>query len=378
MVSGIIVFIGSVFLLYFICILLLSYGWIKGKKAPVYRLPVNPGTFISIVVAVRNEESQISSLLRHLSAQDYPDNLYEIVMVNDHSTDNTARLIREWSEEKRSNIKLFSNSMDEEGKKSAIANGISKTEGELVVITDADCVMGKYWLKSMAAIYEKDQPYMISGPVLLNNRKKNAIEYFQELEFITLLGTSAGASFLNRPLFCNAANMAFDRKIFNHLEDPFFSGAASGDDTMLLLKIKKEFPEKIQFNMDKNALVETLPEKTLKGFWNQRKRWISKSKYYKDFDILATSFVIFLENFSLVTLFAAIFFNHLFLKYLALFFVLKIFTDLLLILPTASYFKKYYILAAYLPSQLVYPFYATAIAISGKLTGFKWKKRYYP
>ena len=218
---------------------------------------------------------------------------------------------------------------------------------------------------------------MILGPVLYRINQNGIFERFQALEFTSLLATSAGAASLNRPLFCNAANMAFSRKIFNEIKDPLSSDIASGDDTMMLLKIKKKHPGRIRFNNDRRALVETFPEKTLKKFWNQRKRWVSKSKYYRDFDILAVSFIVFGTNLLLILFLGLMFLNSLFMNHFIVLFLLKLLIDFLLLFPVIHHYKKYHLLPAYLPSQIVYPFYATAAALGGKFSGFEWKNRYH-
>lgn len=368
---------GIVFLIYGLCILGLSYGWLKLKRQPILHSSLPPRTRVSVVVAIRNEEKNIHSLLKHLSIQEYPRHLYEIILANDHSQDATLTIINKWKHESDSNILVVHNTSREAGKKAALKNGIDKATGKLILTTDADCIMGKCWIKAMVSFYEKEKSHMILGPVFYRIHKKKAFEHFQALEFISLLATSAGSASLNRPLFCNAANMAFSRKIYKEIKDPLSSETASGDDTMLLLSIKEQHPGKIRFNKNPHAIVETFPEKTLTGFWNQRKRWVSKSKYYRDFDILAVSILVFGTNLLLIIFFVLMLFNSLFMNYFIVISLLKILIDSCLLFPLILYYKKYFLLLSYLPSQLVYPFYVTATALGGKFSGFEWNNRYY-
>lgn len=368
---------GIIFLLYGLCILGLSYGWQKLKKSPSLPSGSTPETHVSIVIAVRDEEENIDMLLRHLAKQEYPLHLFEIILADDHSQDNTLKIIDQLKLESDLNIRVIHNAPQEVGKKAALNKGMLKAKGELLITTDADCTMGKYWLRSMVAFYEKEQPYLIMGPVLYKTYTKKAFERFQVLEFFSLLAASAGAAGLNRPLFCNAANMAFNREIINTLNDPLSSETPSGDDTMLLLSIKKEYPGKIRFNNDRYALVETFPEKTWRDFWNQRKRWVSKSKYYHDFDIIFASFMVFVTNLLLIVFLILMCFSSLFIDYFIAFFILKLLIDSLFLFPVIHYFKKYDVLPVYLPLQILYPFYAITTALGGKFSGFKWKNRYY-
>ncbi len=373
----IIILAGTIFLLYGLCITALIYGWLKLKPGGCFQYLPNPVTSVSVVAALRDEEKNLDSLLGHLSAQEYSPHLFEVILINDHSRDNTVAMINRWQQNLDLNIRLLHNEPEEKGKKVALKKGIENARGNLILTTDADCIMGKGWIKSMVACYEQENKHMILGPVLYGYRKSSAFELFQALEFISLLATSAGSASLNRPLFSNAANMAFTREIFSQLSDPFSRETPSGDDTFLLLSVKRKYPGKIQFNTNPQAMVKTAPEKTLKKFWNQRKRWVSKSKYYGDFDILATSFIVFGANLLLITFLILMFFDPLFINYFIALFVFKFLIDAVLLFPVLFRYQRYHLLKAYLPSQLIYPFYVSVTALGGKLSGFKWKNRYY-
>ena len=375
--SFIIILASVTFLLYGLCIAVFTYGWLKLKHRNIPQSMSNPATDVSVVVAVRNEEKNLDALFHHLTTQDYPTHLFEVILVNDHSRDDTVEIIYRWLKKSVVKLRVVHNGPSETGKKAALKNGIENARGELILTTDADCIMGKEWVKSMVACYEHEKKHMILGPVLYSYQKSSAFELFQALEFISLLATSAGAAALNRPLFCNAANMAFTRKIFKELNDPFSSDTPSGDDTLLLLSIKRKYPGNIQFNSEPRAIVETDPEKTLKNFWNQRKRWVSKSSHYRDFDILATAFIVSGANMLLIVFLILMTFNPIFINYFIIFFLLKLIIDAILLFPVIFHYKRYRLLNSYLPSQLIYPFYVAASALGGKLSGFKWKNRYY-
>lgn len=365
------------FLIYGVCILTLTYGWMKLKN----RLPAESSsgsvTRVSVIVAMKDEEENIGVLLQHLTLQDYPRHLFEIILADDHSEDDTLKVIKRWQHNSDMDLRVVCNASGETGKKVALSKGIDSATGELIMITDADCIMGNRWIGSVVSFYEKENPYMILGPVLYKSHKRKPFECFQALEFISLLAVSAGAASLNRPLFCNAANMAFTRQVYNEFRDPFSSETASGDDTMLLLSIKKKYPGKIRFNKHRYALVETFPEKTLKRFWNQRKRWVSKSKYYSDFDILFVSYNVFATNLLLLVFFVLMLFHASVFNFFLGFFLFKFIIDSFLLFPLILYYKIPCLLLSYVPSQLIYFLYATSVALGGKFSGFEWKNRYY-
>mgnify|MGYP006287307431 FL=1 len=356
---------------------MLVFGWFKWKSRTVAYQERDPLPYVSVVVAMRNESEHIELLLKNLIHQDYPSGRFEIILVNDHSTDHTLFLASQWRRDALPAVKVIGNSQNESGKKIALDNGIKKAKGDLIVTTDADCTMGKYWLRSMVTYHESTSSHMTLGPVIFTNYRRNATDYFQALEFAALTGTAAGATFLNLPVYCNAANMIFNRRIYLSLQDPMVKATASGDDTLLLLNIKKRYPGKITFNRNRAALVETPPERTWSGFWNQRKRWVSKSKYYRDRDILSLSFLVYITNLFVFSLMIAGIFTPVLLNILIVAFVIKALVDLFLLLPVIFHFKKFHLLWAYIPAQIVFPAYVTMSGLAGLSGGFHWKDRYY-
>jgi poly-beta-1,6-N-acetyl-D-glucosamine synthase len=369
--------IWVIYIVYTTTILMLVFGWLKWKSRREASQEKDPSAYVSVVVAMRNESEHIELLLKHLIHQDYPSGRYEIILVNDHSTDNTLFLARQWSRDAFPAVKVIRNAQNESGKKIALEHGIKAAKGDLIITTDADCTMSKYWLRSMVTYHESTSSYMTLGPVMFKNYRRNAPDYFQALEFAALMGAAAGAVFLNLPVYCNAANMIFNRRIYLSLQDPMIKATASGDDTLLLLNVKKQYPGKITFNINRAALVETRPVKTWSGFWNQRKRWVSKSKYYRDFDILSLSFVVFITNLFLFSLMLAVIFSPVLLNFLIVAFLIKALVDLSLLFPVILHFKKIYLLLAYIPAQIIFPAYVTITALGGLSGKFHWKDRYY-
>ncbi len=362
---------------YLLLLTMMSVGWRRVKRV---RSGVNlTGTppSISVVIAVRNEQKNLDDLLEALSRQDYPRDRWEVVVVDDHSGDASKALLDKWEQKQDLPVRVMSLISGEAGKKAALSRGIDATRGELIVTTDADCQMGPQWLASTAHFYQKHQPSLIFGPVLFECSRGNFFTHFQSLELLTLLGTAAGSSSLGHPLFGNAANMAFPRKLLERVDDPFAGSVVSGDDTLLLLKVKKLPHAYVAFNPDLRAKVETPPAQNLKDFWSQRKRWASKSRHYRDFDILGVGLVVLVFNLWLLALLAGSFFHAAFLMPLLMGFLFKSAADSILLIPLTRHFGRPQLWKAFFPAQLVYPFLSTLPALAGQLVGFKWKNRRY-
>jgi len=359
-----------VFGVYSFIILSFAYGWNKirfFKQGKEFKnIPV------TVIVACRNEEKNITRLLKCLLHQNYPKQYVEIILIDDHSEDNTVQVIKSF-QDKNIPIKTLSLPNHLQGKKAALELGISHAGTEIIITTDADCTMNKRWIESMVAYYHKHGAGIISGPVIF---KSNTIfEKLQALEFLSLIGSGAGAIGINHPIMSNGANLLFQKKLFTTsiLNEKF----ASGDDIFLLLHVKKQHKEDIHFIKSSDAVVCTNPEVHLKDFINQRIRWASKSKGYKDYDVIITALIISFVNLILAgSLIYSVFNYSFFFIYFSLF-IIKTFADLAILIPVSRFTGQQKLLWLFIPLQFVYPFYIILTAVSGLLGKFRWKSRIY-
>ncbi len=357
--------------IYSLLLLLYFIGWYRiGNFVPK---KTAPHPFISVVIAYRNEEETISFLLNDLADQNYPSHQFEIIMVNDHSDDHSFEI----AEKYRLNNKLSLVSLELpnrlSGKKNALHYGIESAKGKLILTTDADCRVSKNWICSFADFYHfKENPKLIIGLVDLK-KASGILQGIQNLEFLSLMASGAGATGIHGPIYCNGANLMFEKRTYAAMKDPLEMRAVSGDDTFLLHQIKSNFPDKISVLKCRDAVVVTAPSARLKEFINQRIRWVSKSRYYGDFPILISASIVTVSNLTVLAWMAAaiICTNLLFL----IPFGLKMITDWLFITPVLSYFrkKKLHFLVPLL--SVLYPLYVVIIAPAGLSCGFTWKGR---
>ena len=177
--------------------------------------------------------------------------------------------------------------------------------------------MHRNWIDTFVSYYTNYKCKIISGPILFKHN--NIFQKLQTLEFMSLVGSGAGAISINRPIMNNGANLLFEKSLF--LESNQYKDFASGDDVFLMLHAKRNDKNSIHFLKSKDAIVSTQPTKNIKGFINQRARWTSKSKIYKDFDLIFTALTVSVTNLMLVALFISSLFNKF---YLILFFKLFI------------------------------------------------------
>ena len=279
-----------------------------GNKYPIYKKPVvlQPKTRITVIIPARNEEKNISACLDSLCKQDFPKDLLEIIVADDHSTDNTAAIVNRYTDQGISLLSLEKEMTGVDGtggsKKAALAAGIKKAAGTLIVTTDADCIFPQQWLSTLVAFYEANKPVFIAAPVKFS-REQNALHIFQSLDFLSLQGITAASVFSRFHTMCNGANLAYEKKAFE--EAGGFAGIdqiASGDDMLLMHKIYLLHPDKVMYCLSPDTIVETKPAESVNAFLNQRIRWASKALVYHDKRIFYVLLLVYLLNFFLLSL----------------------------------------------------------------------------
>ena len=371
--------------IYILIILFFSYGW--GKLKPYIHNNLFKAVPVSVVVACRNEEESILQNLECLVYQTYPKEKTEIIIVNDHSTDNTRDIILRFIKD-YPHIKLLDPpetmkgktclpclaGRQATGKKDALAFGINNSNSDVIVTTDADCVMKSDWLNTMIQYYIEHKPKILVGPVSFEY-SRNIFHKLQTLEFLSLIGSGAGAIGVNKSIMCNGANLLFEKSLYENSNTQ--NNLASGDDIFLMLYAKSIDKKSIHFIKSTEAIVYTKSAKTIKDFFHQRVRWTSKSKVYRDFDIIFTAIFVALANLLLASSFIYSFWDYSFFKILTLFFVLKSIIDLVLLIPVSKFFHQQGNLWLFIPLQIIYPFYIVITVIFGLIGNFTWKGRYF-
>ena len=241
-----------------------------------------PHEFVSIIIPFRNEKENILENLKSIESQLYPEEKFEVIYVNDSSEDNSFELLR--TNIKKNNIRVLSVPNEysiNAHKKRAVRYGIENAKGLIIVTTDADCIHDEEWLKSLLQSFDSVTGF-VSGPVEFET-DNGLFSEFQKLEFAGLVLCGAGLIGAGHPTICNAANIAYRKKVFDEVggfKDQM--NLSSGDDELLMQKISKDSDFKVKFCIDKKAIVKTAANKTIGDFYQQRKRWASKGLFYSD------------------------------------------------------------------------------------------------
>ncbi len=359
--------------LYLVILIYLIKGWAL-LKAPKKVIP-DFKTKVTILIAARNEESGISLTIMDLLEQDYPKELTEIIIVDDHSADNTAAIISSYANRGVQLLQLSEDQPLNSYKKKAIAEAIKRSGGELMVATDADCRMGPQWLSSIVTYFETENLVMISSPVTYFE-EKSLFERLQTLEFAYLIGIGAAFIGNGRASTCNGANFAYRKDIFYEVGG--FSGIddlASGDDELLLQKVAVRYPNRIGFLKELRAVVYTHAKPNLKSFLNQRRRWASKSTKYKDKKIISLAVNIWFFNVLLLVNALLGFYDIFFLKLFALQMFFKYFFEILFLVPILSFLKRARLIFYHVILSPIHIIYFVYVGIKGNTGKYSWKGR---
>ncbi|MBN1154772.1 glycosyltransferase [candidate division KSB1 bacterium] len=258
--------------------------------------------FVSVVVAARNEEKNISHLLSDLLQQTYPRELYELIVVDDQSSDNTAKIVATASLDYPF-IRLVTAADDKNGlltaKKNAIQQGIKESKGDIILSTDADCRLKSTWIETMVSYFTENVGMVVGfSQIGSPGERLSLFEKLQAIDFLALLTAAQGSLNINMPLSATGQNIAYRKCTFEEVGGFKEIGhRISGDDVLLLQLIHRNTNWDIRFASNRGSFNHTNGEKTFRRFVSQRNRWASNGSYQLKLNKLF--FLILLNTFTM-------------------------------------------------------------------------------
>lgn len=362
--------------LYVLLMLVYSMGWLSQKEFRANEFFV-PEIKISVVVAARNEAENIQRCISSILAQNYPAHLLELIIVDDHSEDDTAEIVLQSDRVKMIALKDFVAAGEQvvSFKKKALETGIRASSGQLIVTTDADCWMEKNWLRNIAAFHEKTAAKMIVAPVQFSSAY-TFLKLFQSLDFMTMQGITQATIQLRLGIMCNGANLIFERTAFDAVNG--YDGVSqiiSGDDYLLLMKIKQEYPKGIQYLKSKEAVVYTKAQETWSAFLQQRIRWASKSGKYKDHLMNGVLLLVYTLNVSIFFFGIAAIISPALCSPFLIILAIKILSEMIFLLPVAHFYRNKTELIFFPFLQPFHIFYIIVAGFLSRMGKFEWKTR---
>lgn len=342
------------------------------------RSPSKP--FVSVIVAARNEEKNIGQLLDHLLHQSYES--YEVIIVNDRSTDQSASVIEGYAAEcpvlRSINVEFLPADMP--AKKNALSLGIAASKGEILCFTDADCLPPSGWIAALVSAFDKDtglvagySPY--SEPPSESHETAGARGLlFRFIEYEEFKGAvwSAGAIGLQKGWLCTGRSLAYRRRVYDEVGGfEKIKHSISGDDDLFLQLVRRQTDWKIRYLTNEASFVTTVAPSTLHEFVEQRVRHFSAGKYFPP------AMKLFFFTFHAANLLILFAFVSSLLSGLAIPLVwpylLKCVVDAVLFFNTAPLFGQRKFASTFLLMEALYVLYNTLIGPLGLIKGFEWK-----
>lgn len=359
-------------------LLLIAYAILLGRYREYFSKLIEfeprgtPTIRTSIIVPARNEANNITACIDALKLQVYEP--HEVMVVDDHSADNTAQLASE------KNVRVI-RMKDESSqatiafKKMALATGIRNATGEMILTTDADCIAPMEWTRIMAARLQETNAVMVAGPVRMIPGK-SFLSKFQSLDFAILQGITAASVQAGFHDMSSGANIGYLKAAFEEVEG--FKGIddiATGDDMLLMQKFSEKYPGRIAYAFSSKAVVDTLPEPTWSAFLKQRIRWASKATRYRDKKIFYILLLVYLLNVSLLLLLIMAFFSPIHFIACLTGFVLKTLAEWAFVANTLTFFGLKKLLPLFPFVQPIHVVYTVLSGSFGHAGPVEWKGR---
>ncbi len=336
---------------------------------------VEPKPDVSILIAARNESAGIRATLDSVLTQDYAGK-WEVWVADDRSDDDTPKILAEYAK-RDPRLHVLTIREIPEGvspKKHALSKLIDACEGEILCLTDADCIVKPTWVSGIVREFEPGIE-LVAGHSYIPTEpgKSKVIVCMQAVE--TLIYRVAGTAGLamHLPLTSTGNNLAYRKSFFKSVHG--FDNVLkiqSGDDDLLMQKLAADRPWAMRYCIAESTFVTTSGKETLHELWEQRKRWASKTIYYTPKIVFVLSMVFLFLVMQCVTAVLAPFSFEILIAALVAF-VAKCIGDLVLILRGLRVFRQEHLLKWCIPVEFIHAPFTVLAVLFGLFGRFKWK-----
>lgn len=220
--------------------------------------------FISIVVPALNAEKMIENCVKSLLDQQYLKEKYEIIIIDNGSTDNTLKLLEKFRK------RILISKEPKKGSYCARNKGIKISKGDIIAFIDSDCVADRKWLSQISRAFD-NKTKLVGGRIKALKPYNNLLRYYD------IFGHPQELSFASDNPFFATANMAIRKKDVKKLAY-FNESLKSGGDVEFcsrLIKDKKEIyyePKAIVEHMYCNSLIKFMKRQYYYGKWHRKIR----------------------------------------------------------------------------------------------------------
>lgn len=327
--------------------------------------------FVSVIVAARNEKDNIIGCINSLKNLTYVPGKFEIILVNDKSTDNTRELMLEHTKDIERFIIIDSRSSETtnlKGKANAIDTAIEISKGDIIISSDADCVISQDWIKETVSYYDDDTA-MVCGFTNIQS-DKSLFQKVQAIDWIYLLSLASGSSGLNQTLSCIGNNLSFRKSVYNEVGGYGGIDFSVTEDFALMRAIDKLRKYEIKYPVNPKSVVWTEACNDFKTLYKQKKRWFKGG--------LKINNLGYLMGFELYSMNLALFFGWIFLApHLYLIVILiKFISELFLIVPVIKRLGILKLIRYYIFFEIYFAIYGLLLPLTFIVGGtIEWKDR---
>ncbi len=343
-----------------------------GKKYP----RINHTPAVSILIAARNEEKYLPICLESLENQRYPQDKLQVILINDRSTDHTRDIFLSFCN-RLDNFQLLDISEDRDGlkgKMNALAQALDRANGEIILITDADCRVPRDWVSNFC-VYFTENVGLAGSLTLLKrtNDKESMFDRVQTLDWLFLQTIAAGTAGINLPVSVLGNNFGFRKSVYEKIGGFKALGFSLTEDMALLKAIAKKTNYQIIYPLEAGIAIQSYPLYHWSDFYTQRRRWLSgglKAPLW-GWALMIISFIA-----HLLLVLNLITFNWTFSFLIS--FVIVLLIDLSLLARLGNRFQVNRFLKYFPVFEIFYISYTIIFAVSLLLPGgIKWKERTY-
>lgn len=346
-----------------------AFGKMKKGDAEFEKLPS-----VSVLVSARNEEANIETLVNTMLKQDYQGE-WDLWIADDRSTDNTLTILRECQKKFPGKLNILPITEIPKGaspKKQAISKLVAASKGELLLLTDADCRIPSTWISGIVREFKPGIDFVAGHSYIELNEKSSPLLYMQAVETMSYRIAGTAGLALHMPLTSTGNNLSYRRTFFEGVHGfENVTHIQSGDDDLLMQKAANK-PSCMHYCIAEETFIATDGKETLKGLWEQRKRWASKTIHYtpRTLSVLGTIFLFFL-CLTLSPLMAML--DLRVTAIVGAMFLLKVLADLLLFRRGLKVFKQEFLFKWFIPVEILHAPFTVLAVLFGVLGKFQWK-----
>lgn len=254
-------------LLYLVQIAVMTFAVLRSRD----EIDASARPFVSVVIAARDEEQHLAACLESTLNQSSGRQSFEVVVVNDHSTDRTEMICQEFAS-RYANLSYLNAREDSQlrGKTNALDQGIEEAKGEIILITDADCTVPSTWVEWTANRYGKSVG-IVGGLTL--QKAETWFEGIQSLDWAYLLGLAASTMSLRIPLSTIGNNLSFRKSAYKDVGGYRRIPFSVTEDFMLFQAIVQTKNWNYICPIDPRVLVTSQPCSGWRELIRQKHRW---------------------------------------------------------------------------------------------------------